>query len=110
MDVWETNQIAVLKEFRQLTSWENKITSCYVAETWLTLGFSFGTTLNVALPLLILAVLYKIVWYKLCSGELMSEGTSQNQRQNQVLTNSKNWLPRWWLLLWYYIQWIHISY
>ena len=60
---------------------------CYISDTWFRVRFSFGTALNVALPILIISVLYIIVcpW----SREVPGEGTSQNQRQIEALKSAK---------------------
>jgi len=62
---------------------------CYISDTWFRVRFSFGTALNVALPILIISVLYIIVCYKLWSREVPGEGTSQNQRQIEALKTAK---------------------
>lgn len=54
---------------------------CYIADAWITFHFILGTGVNVALPLLIIIVLYTIVCHKLWSRDVPAEGANQNHGQ-----------------------------
>ena len=59
-----------------------------VLEQWVTF-YIITLSLNVVLPLLITAVLYIVVCYKLCSREVPGEGASRNERQADAIKTAR---------------------
>ncbi|XP_078347085.1 substance-P receptor-like isoform X1 [Oculina patagonica] len=61
---------------------------CNVQNSWIAFNGIYGT-LNVALPLLLITVLYTIVCYKLWSREVPGDGTTQSQMQAEALKTAR---------------------